>query len=404
MSDIAEPIAARTPEFFAAVAALIAAAVLLIAAPFLKVFTLAVPGTDSSYSVDGWGRFQSATTASGAAAGHFTRFGIGYAACGIVFAVLAVLVLTVGLRPGRLDFLLPSASGVTIAACGVAAGLSIAAGLQMNAVVDSTDAALRRSGVPSFASPKADLSLGSGSWIALAGLTVGLLAILSLRWLRAAWEDPIIAAPSLLTADDDRVDPDADAADPFVFTRLPEGLPVPEDDGATAHLAGRPAPKVVLASTSGHRVALDKLPTGRSVLFVYPMTGRPGVDLPQGWDEIPGARGCTTEACGFRDLHKDLIAAGAVTVLGVSAQDVEDQREAVERLRLPHEMLSDPDFELVDALDLPTFDADGARYYARMTLVVTDGAIEHVFYPVFPPDQHADEVLRWLNANPQPTW
>ena len=184
------------------------------------------------------------------------------------------------------------------------------------------------------------------------------------------------------------------------LTRLPPNLPVPEDDGAADQLGGRPVPSLDLPSTAGETVALSELGAGRTVLYVYPMTGRPGVALPDGWDEIPGARGCTTEACDFRDHHAELLDAGAARVLGLSAQDGEDQREAVDRLRLPFAMLSDTGLRLAAALRLPTFTAGGMTLYRRLTLVIRDGVIEHVFYPVFPPNEHAREVLAWLRSHP----
>ena len=182
------------------------------------------------------------------------------------------------------------------------------------------------------------------------------------------------------------------------FKTLPDDLPVPVDDGAADHLPGSSLPPLSLLATSGETVALDSLPRGRSVLYIYPLTGRPGVDLPDGWDSIPGARGCTTEACDFRDHHSELVAAGAETVYGVSSQDSGHQREVVERLNLPFSMLADPDFTLAGELDLPTFDAGGRRLYRRLTLVVGDGRVEHVFYPIFPPNEHARQVLAWLQA------
>jgi peroxiredoxin len=187
------------------------------------------------------------------------------------------------------------------------------------------------------------------------------------------------------------------AYDPTV---LPDDLPVPEDDGACDHLPGMPLPPFELAATDGSRVRLDGMP-GRVVVFAYPRTGKPGEDnLVEDWDQIPGARGCTPESCGFRDLHADLLAAGALAVFGLSTQDSDYQREAAERLRLPYLMLSDADLELTKALRLPTFDAAGQTLMKRFTLVVSDGVIEHVFYPVFPPDAHAAEVLAWLGARP----
>jgi peroxiredoxin len=183
------------------------------------------------------------------------------------------------------------------------------------------------------------------------------------------------------------------------FLRLPEGLPVPADDGAADQLPGRTMPALSLPATDGRRVALDGLGRGRTVIYVYPMTGRPGVDLPPGWDDIPGARGCTPESCGFRDHHGELLAAGADQVCGLSSQSSDYQAEVVDRLHLPFAMLSDERLALADALGLPTFSVDGMTLYRRLTMIVTDGVIEHVFYPVFPPDQHAQEVLDWLRAN-----
>lgn len=178
---------------------------------------------------------------------------------------------------------------------------------------------------------------------------------------------------------------------------LPDDLPVPVDDGAADHLAGAPMPALTLDATSGERVALNRL--GRAVLYFYPLTGRPGAELPAGWDSIPGARGCTTEACDFRDHHADLLAAGVDTVHGVSAQDTAYQREAVDRLHLPFSLLADPELTVARALGLPTFTASGRRLYSRLTLIVGDGRVEHVFYPVFPPNVHAREVLAWLRAD-----
>jgi peroxiredoxin len=179
-------------------------------------------------------------------------------------------------------------------------------------------------------------------------------------------------------------------------TQLPADLPAPSDDGAARHLPGLAMAPVALASTTGATVRLDALGDGRTVLYVYPMTGRPGAALPDGWDEIPGARGCTPEACAFRDHHADLLAAGAGAVYGLSSQSTEDQAEAAARLHLPFALLSDQGLQLAELLRLPTFEADGVPRYRRLTLIVTAGAIEHVFYPIFPPDAHAGEVLRWL--------
>ena len=179
---------------------------------------------------------------------------------------------------------------------------------------------------------------------------------------------------------------------------LPDDLPRPVDDGAADHLPGIPMPALALPTTGGETLDLATLGAGRTVLYIYPMTGRPGADLPTGWDEIPGARGCTPETCAFRDHYEDLRAAGAEAVYGLSSQDTEYQREAVDRLRLPFAMISDEDLRVADALRLPTFEADGMTLYKRITLIVRDGAIEHVFYPVFPPGEHAEQVLGWLRA------
>ncbi len=193
-----------------------------------------------------------------------------------------------------------------------------------------------------------------------------------------------------------RADGGAAPMSQVAYTTLPDTLPKPVDDGACDHLAGLPLPAVALPSTQGGRVALDALPAGRSVIFCYPMTGQPGVALPDGWDEIPGARGCTPQNCAIRDLHADFAALGA-GVYAVSTQAPAYQRELAERLHLPYSVLSDAGYELTNALRLPTFRAgDGPRLIRRLTMVVRDGTIEHVFYPVFPPDRSAEAVLDWL--------
>lgn len=183
-------------------------------------------------------------------------------------------------------------------------------------------------------------------------------------------------------------------------SQLPANLPVPEDDGQADHLPGLRVPHVELADTGGARVCLDALGTGRTVLYAYPLTGRPEVDVPQGWDSIPGARGCTAEACDFRDHYTDLVAVGARRIFGLSSQGTDYQRELVERLRLPFAMLSDPDLSLVAALGLPTFHVDGLTLFKRLTLIIRDNVIEHVFYPIFPPQEHGRQVLSWLHNNP----
>lgn len=187
----------------------------------------------------------------------------------------------------------------------------------------------------------------------------------------------------------------ADSADAL---RLPDDLPVPEDDGACAHLVGMTLPHLTLPATDGTPVDLAAR-TGRTVVYCYPRTGRPGESSPAGWDAIPGARGCTPESCAFRDHHAELQALGAA-VFGLSAQTTDYQREAVERLRLPFALLSDADLRFASALRLPTFTVEGMTLLKRVTLILRDGRIEHVFYPVFPPDANAGEVLRWLAEHP----
>jgi peroxiredoxin len=183
----------------------------------------------------------------------------------------------------------------------------------------------------------------------------------------------------------------ASAQNPY---ELPNDLPVPEDDGAADHLPGMRLPSVPLASTSGEIVDLSAL-LGRTVVYCYPMTGRPDRSLPAGWDEIPGARGCTPQSCSFRDHHAELRSLGA-SVFGSSTQDTEYQREAATRLHLPFALLSDSDLAFAGTLGLPTFEVDGMVLLKRLTLVIDEGWIEKVFYPVFPPDRSAEEVVEWL--------
>ncbi len=175
---------------------------------------------------------------------------------------------------------------------------------------------------------------------------------------------------------------------------LPESLPAPTDDGACDHLPGMRLPLMALPSTAGERVDLSGLP-GRTVVYCYPRTGRPDEDLPQGWDEIPGARGCTPQSCAFRDHHAELQALGA-RVFGLSTQSTEYQREDASRLHLPFELLSDEELAFAGALGLPTFEVEGMTLIKRLTLIVDDGWIEKVFYPVFPPDENAEEIVGWL--------
>ena len=183
-------------------------------------------------------------------------------------------------------------------------------------------------------------------------------------------------------------------ADPRNVLELPANLPVPIDDGACDHLPRMRLPALTLPATDGTAVDLSALP-GRSVVYVYPRTGRPDQPIPAGWDQIPGARGCTPQSCGYRDLAGELGALGA-RVFGLSTQDTTYQREAVQRLHLPFPLLSDEHLALATTLDLPTFEVDGMRLIKRLTLIVNDGAIERVFYPVFPPDADAANVTTWL--------
>jgi peroxiredoxin len=184
---------------------------------------------------------------------------------------------------------------------------------------------------------------------------------------------------------------------------LPAGLPVPEDDGAADHLPGTLLPPLGLVATDGSAVDLSSL-AGATIVFAYPRTGAPGVPVPAGWDAIPGARGCTPQACAYRDAHASFAALGA-RVYGLSTQDTGYQREAAVRLDLPYPLLSDAAFAFTDALRLPTFEFEGTRLLRRLTLVVRDGTIERVRYPVFPSDGDAAEALRWLrnDAGRSPT-
>jgi peroxiredoxin len=181
-------------------------------------------------------------------------------------------------------------------------------------------------------------------------------------------------------------------------TQLPDDLPVPQDDGAARHLTGARLPRMALPATDNTPVDLSSL-AGRTVVYVYPRTGRPGQALPTGWNGIPGARGCTPQSCGFRDHFADLNRLGVKRLYGLSTQTTAYQREVVERLHLPFAILSDETLGLTRALNLPTFTVDGMTLMKRMAWVIDDGVITHVFYPVFPPDKSAAEVVRWLQAS-----
>jgi peroxiredoxin len=179
---------------------------------------------------------------------------------------------------------------------------------------------------------------------------------------------------------------------------LPQNLPVPEDDGMARHLWGFRVATTWLQATTHERVDLSSL-AGRTVVYCYPRTGRPDRDPPPGWDLIPGARGCTPQSCAFRDHHRELENLGA-RVFGLSTQDTEYQREVVERLHLPFPLLSDASLEFASAMHLPTFEVQSLRLLKRLTMIVRDGIVEHVFYPVFPPNLNAEQVVEWLTSHP----
>jgi peroxiredoxin len=179
---------------------------------------------------------------------------------------------------------------------------------------------------------------------------------------------------------------------------LPPNIPAPQDDGAAKHLAGMKLPDLTLPATDGPPVNLAKL-KGRAVVYIYPRTGVPGVDLPPGWNDIPGARGCTPQSCGFRDHFDELKRLGVAQLYGLSTQDSAYQQEAATRLHLPFAILSDEKMTLTRALKLPTFTTSGMTLLKRMALVIDDGMITKAFYPVFPPDKNAEEVIAWLQAS-----
>jgi peroxiredoxin len=179
---------------------------------------------------------------------------------------------------------------------------------------------------------------------------------------------------------------------------LPPNIPVPQDDGAAKHLAGMKLPDLALPATSGAAVNLAKL-TGRTVVYIYPRTGVPGVDTLPGWDQIPGARGCTPQSCSFRDHFGELKRLGVAQLYGLSTQDTAYQTEAATRLHLPFAILSDEKLALTKALRLPTFTTAGMTLLKRMAVVIDDGKISKAFYPVFPPDKNAEEVVAWLQVS-----
>jgi len=181
---------------------------------------------------------------------------------------------------------------------------------------------------------------------------------------------------------------------------LPDNLPRPEDDGGAAHLNGKRMPSLVLKSTLGEPVDLSVLP-GRVIVYAYPMTGVPGVELPPGWNDIPGARGCTPQTLSFQN-EKEVFSELGVTIFGLSTQTPSYQKELSGRLDLSFPILSDDKFILIDALHLPTMTVADMRLIKRLTLVIDNGVIVHVFYPVFPPNESAAQTLAWLRQNPMP--
>lgn len=180
------------------------------------------------------------------------------------------------------------------------------------------------------------------------------------------------------------------------FAELPQNLPIPVDDGACAHLLHQFLPSVYLPSTQGRSIDLSKL--SRVVIYCYPMTGNPNTPLPNSWDQIPGARGCTPQSCAFRDHYQELVSLGA-QVYGLSTQNTEYQIEAAKRLHLPFELLSDSALGLAKSLKLPIFEIENQQLIKRVTLIAEAGKIVQVFYPVFPPDQNANQVVEWLQTN-----
>lgn len=185
--------------------------------------------------------------------------------------------------------------------------------------------------------------------------------------------------------------------EPADLHALPDDLTAPVDDGAADHLLGAAVPPLALPATGGEQVDLAGVTVSEDalVVYVYPQTGVPGRPLPAGWDRIPGARGCTPQSCAFRDSARELAGLGA-TVFGLSAQPLDEQREFAAREHLPYPLLNDSGFRLGEEMGLPTFEVNGARYYCRLTFIARRGRIAKVFYPVFPPQDNADDVIAWL--------
>ncbi len=179
---------------------------------------------------------------------------------------------------------------------------------------------------------------------------------------------------------------------------LPKDLPVPNDDGACSHLQGMVVPAIQLRTTANRTIDLKVESQTPAVIFFYPRTGEPSKPAPPDWDLIPGARGCTPQSCGFRDIHSEFIKLG-FKVFGGSSQTTEYQEEFVRRNHIPFEIVSDENFDLTNALKLPTFSYNGMKLIKRLAMILNDGRIQHVFYPIFPPDKNADTVLNWIKEN-----
>ena len=180
------------------------------------------------------------------------------------------------------------------------------------------------------------------------------------------------------------------------LNQIPPNLPVPLDDGLADPLIGMKLPNLCLQSTNRTKIDLSQI-KGRFVLYCYPRTGTPNTQLPEGWDQIPGARGCTPQSCAYRDHYQEIKALGA-EVFGLSTQTMEYQTEMVNRLHLPFPVLSDGRFEFQRALNLPTFDVAGMTLLKRLTMIIGDGEIEAVHYPVFPSDSDPAWVIKELQG------
>ena len=179
------------------------------------------------------------------------------------------------------------------------------------------------------------------------------------------------------------------------LSSFPSNLPEPKDDGACKHLLNTNLPSISLANQDGNLLKLKRNDTFRIILYCFPMTGHPEKPLPTGWDNIPGARGCTPQACSFRDHYDDLIKLNAIPI-GLSTQNVNDLKEMTMRLKIPYDVVSDADLNFANLMKLPTFKVDGKVFIKRVTLIITNSIIKKVFYPIFPPDLHINDVINWL--------